>query len=590
MNLPPNVVAELQQAMTHQQRGNLTEARSLYKKVLSAVPEQFEALHFCGLLESQNGNLAEAEMLVRRSLDVNSSRPEAFTNYALVLRSMGRDEDAIIACDKALRLNPRHVDALVLRANALVEIGRGTDAMAELDKALAMQPNSPEVHNSRGHVLHELNRFAESRASYVAALRLRPDPTVHSNLIFALNFDPALTAADHQAERGRWNAMYGSQFSRFIQPHRNDPEPNRRLRIGYVSSHFRHQAATYAFASAILGRDPEKFEVVCYSDTSYGDEVTEKLRAGADRWCSIVGQPDNEVAQKIRMDGIDILVDCVGHMRGHRLLVFAQKPAPIQVTAWGEPTGTGLSAIDFLFADPVLVPANERHLLAEKVYDLPNFLGYWTPEPLPEPGALPAHANGYVTFGSFNRSNKIQDAVLRCWAAILRAVPTARLVLKGHQAQSSQHARVEAVMREEGVDPSRLTLLSRVDRMGHFMAYRDIDIALDPFPHAGGMTTLDALWMGVPVVAASGGTISSRLAAASLTALGLADFVAADSDAYIKLAVAKAHDLQGLADLRGSLRQRISSSAIGDPRLYAAAVESAYREMWRQWCSGRRSS
>ena len=213
------------------------------------------------------------------------------------------------------------------------------------------------------------------------------------------------------------------------------------------------------------------------------------------------------------------------------------------------------------------------------------------PAPLPEPSPLPALSNGYVTFGSFNRAVKVQDPVLRCWAAILRALPTARLVLKGYQiiSQSNQRDTVDAIMHAEGVDPERVTLLGQTDRAGHFGAYQGIDIALDPFPHAGGMTTLDALWMGAPVVAVGGRTISSRLAVASLTALDLTDFIAADSESYVQVAVAKARNLQALADLRASLRSRVASSAVGDPQRYAQAVESAYREMWRRWCADRKA-
>jgi predicted O-linked N-acetylglucosamine transferase (SPINDLY family) len=274
-------------------------------------------------------------------------------------------------------------------------------------------------------------------------------------------------------------------------------------------------------------------------------------------------------------------------MSGHRLLVFARKPAPIQVTAWGEPTGTGLKAMDYLLADPVLVPADERKLFAERIFDIPNFLGYWVPDLLPEPSALPALTRGYVTFGSFNRAPKIQDAVLRHWAEVLRALPGSRLVIKGYQALTDgvEQRRIHGVLGGEGIASDRVMLLGRRARTDHFADYREIDIALDPFPHGGGMTTLDALWMGVPVVTWPGRTLSSRLAAASLTALGLGDFIASDLDAYVALAVAKAADLDALARLRGTLRQRLAASAVGNSERYARAVENAYREMWRRWCA-----
>jgi protein O-GlcNAc transferase len=274
-------------------------------------------------------------------------------------------------------------------------------------------------------------------------------------------------------------------------------------------------------------------------------------------------------------------------MSGHRLPLFARKPAPIQVTAWGEPTGTGLKTIDYLVSDPVLVPEQERALLAEKVLDLPNFLGFWTPDRLPEPGPLPALSRDYVTFGSFNRFAKMLDPVLRAWAQILRAVPRSRLLLKKDRQldDAAQTVPILALLAEEGIAADRVTMLDQMSREDHFAAYRDMDIALDPFPHGGGMTTLDALWMGVPVVTWPGRIISSRLAAATLTALGLTDFIAADVEAYVALTAAKAKDLEALAALRANLRPNLAKSAIGDPAQYARAVEAAYRKMWRQWCA-----
>jgi predicted O-linked N-acetylglucosamine transferase (SPINDLY family) len=353
-----------------------------------------------------------------------------------------------------------------------------------------------------------------------------------------------------------------------------------------VSSHFCHQAATFAFAGVILNHDRKQFEVICYSDTPREDEVTGQLRTRADRWRPTAKLSDDALADLIRADGVDILVDLVGHMRGHRLLVFARKPAPIQVTAWGEPTGTGLKSMDYLLADPVLVPTGVRELLAERVVDLPNFLGFWASEPLPATGPLPALTRGYMTFGSFNRLDKIPPAVVQTWAKILAALPTARIVLKNRLlADHSERDRIITLFRENGVVPERLELRASSSRFDHFSAYQGVDLALDPFPHGGGMTTLDALWMGVPVVTSPGGTISSRLAAASLTAAGLTDFIAPDLRQYADLAIAKATDLPALARLRAGLRGRMEHTAFGDPVRYAQAVESAYRDIWQRWCA-----
>jgi protein O-GlcNAc transferase len=277
-------------------------------------------------------------------------------------------------------------------------------------------------------------------------------------------------------------------------------------------------------------------------------------------------------------------------MTGNRLLVFARKAAPIQVTAWGEPTGTGLKTMDYLLGSPVLVPEHNRRFFAERIIDLPNFTGFWTPDPLPDVGPLPALTQGYVTFGSFNRPVKIGQPTIRCWAAILQRRPHARLVLKHPQlAEASQRTRLVAAFAAEGVSPDVLTFLPGTDRQSHFAAYNAIDIALDPFPHAGGMTTLDALWMGVPVVTWAGETVSSRWAATSLAPLGLTDFIVNGPDSYVEVAVAKAADLEFLSQLRAGLRTHMATSEWGDGVRYCRTVEAAYLGMWQRWCAEQNS-
>jgi predicted O-linked N-acetylglucosamine transferase (SPINDLY family) len=275
-------------------------------------------------------------------------------------------------------------------------------------------------------------------------------------------------------------------------------------------------------------------------------------------------------------------------MGGNRLPVFARRPAPIQVTAWGEPTGTGLETMDYLFADPVLVPKDWRSELTEQVIDLPCFVCHWTPEPLPPVGPPPAIANGYVTFGSFNRPQKISSPVLSLWSAILRAVPSSKLVIKhGALKGTAQESRIRRVLAQESVASDRVAIIGQTDHAAHLAGYHAVDVALDPFPHGGGMTTMEALAMGVPVITCPGETISSRLAAACLSATGLHDFIAGDRDRYVELAVRTAVDLPMLTALRATLQDRLSRTPMGNGNAYREAVEAAYRDIWRRWCAVR---
>jgi predicted O-linked N-acetylglucosamine transferase (SPINDLY family) len=601
--------------------GRCEDALASYDAALALKPDDVTALYNRGSTLNKLGRPAEALASYDAALALKPDRPELLYNRGNVLHALKRHEEALAGYDAALALKPDYGKALNNRGTVLQVLKRHAEALAAFDRVLALNPDHADAHINRAAALCELARLTEAEAAYRRALALRGDHAdtcmklsdlllmqgrvteaiawnrraiaaepdnrlFHMALIFALNFDPAATAAEHQAERARWNAAHALRHAAAIAPHTNTPDPARRLRVGYVSSHFRHQAATYAFGGLLLNHDPRAVDVICYSDTEKEDDVTAQLRAAVPTWRDTVGLDDDALAALIRADAVDILVDAVGHMSGNRLLVFARRPAPVQATAWGEPTGTGLKTMDYLLADRVLVPPSDRALLNERVVELPNFLGYWTPKPLPEPGELPALKRGAVTFGSFNRLAKIGDAVLRSWAQILRAVPNARLAIKESRTLGdASQDRIGAALAAEGVDPQRVVLYGATDRAGHFAAYQEIDIALDPFPHGGGMTTLDALWMGVPVVTAPGGTISSRLAAASLTALGLTDWIAADRAAMVGLAIAKAGDLDALAALRASLRARVAASPIGDAAQYARAVEAAYRQMWRRWCA-----
>ena len=565
------------------------EALKCYEKILTIAPENLDAINNCGNCLLLLGRFEPAIIHYDTILAAKPNDIRARNNRASALKRLKRFNEALADYDYILKVDSNYVDALYNRGNALANLLRAKEALESYRGALVRGPDDPAVHVAIANVLLELQHPREAVESFRRALALKPDdPVVHSDLIFAMNFDPNATTASLQAERAAWALR--CDHLRIGVKHSNEPQPERKLRIGYVSSHFRHQAATYAFGGAIIHHDPEKFEVICYSDTAQEDDLTLQLRAHVDKWHHTTDLSDDQLASLIRADCIDILVDLVGHMKGHRLLVFARKPAPIQVTAWGEPTGTGLKAIDYIFSDPVVIPIAERALLAEQVVDLPNFLGFWSPEPLPEPLPLPALTKGYVTFGSFNRLAKVLPAVLQCWAAILRALPESRLVLKDRLLEpASQQVPILDALASEGIAAERVTFLDQGTRASHFAAYHDIDIALDPFPHSGGMTTLDALWMGVPVVTCPGRTISSRLTAASMMAVGLNDYIASDFKGYVELGIAKARNVSTLAELRSILRHRIANTDFGNPNRYTRAVEAQYRSMWQRWCdlSGR---
>ncbi|MBI5942243.1 MAG: tetratricopeptide repeat protein [Caulobacterales bacterium] len=549
--IPSELAALQEQALQLHADGKLDEAEILYQRILSLEPLNFTATHCLGVIESQR------------------------FHYEAAVERIG----------EALRLNPRSAMAHLNLGIALGGLGRYQEALTHYQLSLVLNPKFPDTYMNRAIALHRLGRHEESLASYDKCLSIKPDfALAHSNKVFVLDYVPGFGFEEHQAERRRF---YEAQAKRFEQPppiHGNDRNPSRRLVLGYVSADFRRHSAASCFGPVLLRHDRAAFKVVCYSGTVAEDDWTQRFREAADLWRPTAGLSDDELAARIRADGIDILIDLSAHSEGNRLLVFARKPAPIQVTGWGHGGGTGLPMIDYLFTDPVHIPAWARPLFAEKAYDLPCNITFEPPGYAPAVADLPARRQGFVTFGSLNRFVKITTELLDLWAGILAEVPGSRLLLKDAALEDpSLQAQLRDHFGGRGIGPERVLLRGFSDHEAHLAAYNEVDIVLDPFPQNGGITTWEALWMGAPVVAIPGNKPSSRISASILQALGLGEWVAGDEAGYRELAVRRAADLNGLARFREGIRARIEASPAGNPQTYTRAVEEGYRAMWIQW-------
>jgi predicted O-linked N-acetylglucosamine transferase (SPINDLY family) len=366
------------------------------------------------------------------------------------------------------------------------------------------------------------------------------------------------------------------------------PDPDRRLRIGYVSADLRHHSVASAMLPILRSHDHANVEVICYSGVTRPDGVTEQIRGLADVWHDTARLTDDDLEALIQSEHVDLLIDLSGHTGGNRLPVFARQPAPVQITAWGYATGTGLDAIDYFLADPILVPPEAHAQYAEEVIDLPSGLCYEAPAYAPNVSPLPALRHGSVTFGAFNRLAKITDDAVDTWGRVLAAVPTARLLIKtGGLEQADKRAWLLGGMLAHGVEPERVAFLGNSPHPDHLAAHAEIDLMLDTFPQGGGITTLDSLLMGVPVVTLLGQRVPGRTSASFLTTLDLADLVAQTTDEYVEIAARAVGDLDRLARERATLRERLLTSAIGDAQRYTRTVEATYRALWRRWCDKR---
>jgi predicted O-linked N-acetylglucosamine transferase (SPINDLY family) len=436
-------------------------------------------------------------------------------------------------------------------------------------------------------VLADLGRLDEARAAYERALALKPDyADVRSSVLMLLNYDPAQTPESLLAAHRAYAAALPPLPA--PAPHPNARDPERPLRIGYVSADFCAHPVGGFVRPVLAAHDPERVVVHAYSGRLVEDAVTTEIRGHAAAWRSTVGVDDAALDAQIRADGIDILVDLAGHTAGNRLSAFARKPAPIQVTWLGYPATTGLPAIDHrlsdAFADP---PGAEAHGV-EALVRLPGGFHCYVPaEAAPDVAPPPARAQGHVTFGSFNNLSKVNDRVIAAWARVLAAVPHSRMLVKARPlADPDTRARYQALFAQAGVASERVSLIATAESWrDHMGQYGQVDVALDTFPYNGTTTTCDALWMGVPVIALRGDRHAGRVGVSLLSHIGLPELVAASLDDYVAAAAALAADPDRLATLRAGLRRRLIASPIGDPQRFTRALEDAYRALWRAWCA-----
>jgi len=526
---------------------------------------------------------AIAELNLALAIDPDCT--DAWINRGETLLVLRRLDEALASFDRALSIDAEQSLAWLGRANILLLTSRVADALAACQRAIAIEPNSVRALTQIGRC-HAFQGDADVAVSFFdRALAIRPDDeSALANKIWTLDFSADCDFARHQAARSEWWRRIGSNIStERPSQYENGRDPSRRIVLGYVSAEFRRRSAAYSFRPVLENHDKSRFEVICYSATPIEDDVTGSFQRLANRWRNVLQWPDDQLADCIRADKVDILIDLSGHSDGNRLRTFARKPAPIQVTAWGHGTGTGLPTIDYLFSDPVAIPAEVRHLFAEQIYDLPSLIVIEPPPAELRCSVPPVMSNGYVTYGVLNRVSKISDAAIKVWARILSADVTSRLLIKDKLVDdpSIQRLLLERFACHD-IAPARISFQGSTSREGHLAAHRCVDICLDPLPQGGGVTTWEALYMGVPVVAKLGNGVSSRVAGAILSSVGLSDWVAADDDGYVEIALRSAPDrLRRIrSELPSLIEQRCGAAE------YTRAVEEAYRTMWQTYCGG----
>jgi predicted O-linked N-acetylglucosamine transferase (SPINDLY family) len=610
---------------------NLANAFVRLGKTASAILEYRKALQeepdflLCGcnlvIALGQLGRWNEAVIWCRQALERNPRDSQTYHHLAIALAGLGQLDEAIVACWRRLELEPTCAEAQVTLGRILTDMDRFDEAIAAYGAALVLRPDSAEFHNNLGVALTRADRLDDALISVGRALALRPDlAAAHSNkgavlkemgrideavkayrqalafdrnqlcarhnLILAVHYHPDYDAQALLQESLEWSRIHAEPLRTEIRPHHNVPDPDRPLRIGYVSPDFRAHVAGYSVLPLISHHDRDRFAIFCYSSVRHPDAVTETIRASATHWRHVYGMSDERAAELIRSDAIDILVDLALHSAGNRLLVFARKPAPIQVIYLAYCGTSGMTTVDYRLSDPYIDPlAADLSCYAEQTIRLPQT--YWCYQPreqCPEVSNPPVFANGYVTFGSMNNFAKASEAALDLWSEILRRVKNSRMLI--HSPSGDHRQWVINRFTQAGVGPDRVQFVGRQPWIRFMESFDRTDIALDPFPYAGGMTTCDTLWMGVPVVSMSGRTAVGRGGQSILCNIGLPELVAHDPEQYVRIAVDLASDTARLANLRRKLRDRMQCSPLMHAGRFTAGFENAYRQMWKTWCSG----
>lgn len=503
-------------------------------------------------------------------------------------RARGDGPAAVNAYRAVLSIDPNHFEACNNLGVIWLLSGHLAEAAGLLEHATAIRPQGVHAWSNLGNALMQSGRVSEALAACRKAVELKPDFFgAACNLAFFMTFDPDCPEERVFEQHRQWAIQHADPLYDPNTQHANDRNPNRRLRIGYVSSDFREHAVAHFMESLLIGHDAREVEVHCFADVPRPDAATARLRGLAHGWQDISRTSDEELAAMIRAMQIDILVDLSGYTHGGRLLAFARKPAPVQVAYLGYPNTTGMKAMDYRivdgFTDP---PGMTESLWIEELIRLPRtFACYHPPANAPGVNALPAQANGFITFGSFAMLSKLNERLIGSWARILSAVEGSRLMMMAGGLQETEIAdRIRAAFGSHGIDPARLELVGQQNFGGYLLGHHRIDLLLDSFPVNGHTVSCHALWMGIPFVSLAGKSYRSRLGASVLNNMGLTEVLAESVEEYERKAIELARETGRLSSLRSSLRQRMRSSPICDTRTFARDVEAAFRAMWRTWC------
>ena len=588
---PKNAMSRFNLANALKGHGKLDAAVAEFRTAAGQSPDDPRICNGLAATLMLQDKLDEAETQFRQAISLEPRFADAYSNLGTVLMKKGEPDAAIESYREAIRRNPHHGEAMGNLGNALSEKGEYDEAVGLYEQAIAVDPGNFQARYNLGNTLVEHLRFNDAESLFRQVLAHQPDHTsARKNLMFTMCYNPERTPEQIGNEHKTWGEWLLSTLpSAPPKPHANNPDPDRPLRIGYLSPDFRAHAVACFVGPVLASHHREQVEVTCYASVAQPDDTTARLKKSAHHWVDVFDMDDDQLARKIRADQIDILIDVAGHTVGSRLPVMAQKPAPVQVTWLGYPATTGLAMVDYRLTDRFTDPGEGNRWCVEELVRLGGgFSCFETPERLPDVESLPAKTNGYITFGSLMNTVKINPGVIDLWARVLKSVPGSRLLIsRKNLAAKSMQERFYQLFESAGIDRGRVTCEGARNASGDqfLSAYNRMDISLDTFPYAGHTTTCEAILMGVPVVTLAGEGFVERAGVSVLSLAGQTEWIAENEDEYVQKAVALAGDVEALAKLRSGLRAQVVASELCDAEGFCTHMETAYRAMWQRWCA-----
>ncbi len=564
--------------------GKAREAGDLYRQILERQPGDPWAMLGLGRALEAMGQLDAALEHYHKALPHHRQFPELFEAIGRAWIARGHFDAAEAAFREFAALRPNDAHA----HNALgATLWRKRDidaAIGELRLAIQLRPDFPEALSNLASALRHVGRLDEALQCYQTALKPGHHQNIASNLLYLLYYLPGWSSAQIAQAHEQWNRAYAQPLAS-AQDYANTHDPTRRLRIGYVSPDFKEHCQSFFALPLLSHHDRGQFEIFCYSSVPSPDAITSRLRAQADIWRDVAHLGDEQLATVIRQDQIDILVDLTMHMAGGRPLLFARRPAPIQIAYLAYPGTTGLTAIQYRFTDSYLEPTSAAPFGPEERVALPD--AFWCYDPLtsgPEISPLPAASSGHITFGCLNNTAKVNQQTLELWAKVLTAMPGTRLILL--MSAGTARAKIISFFEQQSIASNRIEFVDHQPREKYLEQYQRFDVALDTVPYSGHTTTLDALWMGVPVVSLVGQTVVGRGGLSILSNVGLSNLVARSQEQFVQICKTLGTDLPALQAIREELRSRLQQSPLMDAQRFTRNIESAYRRMFQKWCDG----